>query len=286
MATPKTLLKNGINKINTEARNDIKAFECLTIPKGSKLFIIKDKEITLENPLLHIESKLENDKYTYQREKAILTTATNIQSYQVLIQNNQSNQYYTIENSYKKNENTLYHYVCNQVDISQLLIFDSIEEIQDNILYDFNSIPYILNLFTEEKIDIYPKELLVNEPFIKKKGVFIDLVESNAINQGYNPFNPTSKRRDIIRFYLNNYSNEDTFALQYKIHNMIEEGKLEILNKYSQNDIKTIKETGLYTSIGSFFDLEISYQINQEAPIPLQKYIQKVAVDYKGIKNV
>lgn len=284
MATPKSLLKNGINKINTEARSEIRAFECLTIPKGTKLFIIKENEIILESPLLHIESKLENDKYTFQREKVILTTSTELLNYQILIQNTKTNQYYTIENSYKKNENTLYHYYCKQVDISQLLIFNSIEEIQDEILYDFNSIPYLLNLFTEEQVDIYPKELLANEPFLKKKGVFIDLLDSVAISQGYNPQNPTSKRRDLIRFYLNNYSNEDIFALQSKIHNLIEEGKLEILNKYTQNDIKTIKETGLYTSIGSFFDLEINYQINQKAPIPLQKYIQKVAIDYKEIK--
>lgn len=286
MANPKSLLENGINKINSEARSELKAFECLTIPKGTKLFIIKDKEITLKSPLLHIESKLENDKYTYQRQKAILTTATDIQSYQVLIQNTTTNQYYTIDNSYKKNENTIYHYYLHQVDISQLLIFDNIEDIDDSILYDFNSIPYLLNLFTEETIDIYPKELLANAPFIKKKGIFVDLLDSMGVSSAYNPQKPTSRRRDIVRFYLNNYSNEDIFALQSKINQMIEEGKLQILNYYDFNDIKTIKETGLYTSIGSFFDLEIYYTINQKAPIPLQKYIQKVAIDYKEIQNV
>lgn len=281
MRNPKSLLKGGISKINAEAKQEIQAFECLTIPKGTKLIIIKDKEIFLESPLLHIESKLENDKYTYQREKAILTTGTEIISYQVLIYNNRTKQYYTIENSYKKNENTIFHYYCHQVDISQVLIYDDINQIDNNTLWDFNSIPFLLNLFTEAGIDIYPKELLVNELFLKKKGLFIDLIDSIGINQCYNPQNPISKRRDIIRFYLNNYTNEDTFTLQNQIFKMIQEGKLQILNKYSSNDIKTIKQTGLYASIGAFFELEIFYTISQEAPIPLQKYIQKVSMDIK-----
>lgn len=274
----KSILNRGMKKISQSA-NYATAYNTISIPQGGRLFVILQNEITLNNPLLHLESELKSDKFTYDKKIGKLT-CNNKLGYDTLIK--YQDLYFTIKKEALYNENTIYHYELYQCDIANLLIFESIDDIDHSLIYDYSSMPYLLTLFDRYKIDIYPRNLMVNRDLLKKKCVFVNVDESYSLSKA---FQKPQQRIDRIKFYFNNYSKKELFEIQYTIQKMINLQELALVGYENIFEIKEINSEGYIPSICALCEFEHFYTLDDNIPMDLIHYIKKVAFDIQSLKD-
>lgn len=286
MTQSASLLNRGLKNLNNSS--SVSAYTFIAVPLGSRILIIKDKEIELENPLLHLNSKLNNNNaYTYQEYDAYLSTGSHIK-YDAIVYSIKEDLYFTITGTHTYNENNTRHYYLKQLDPSMLLILDSIDDPRfediSKELYDVMSLPYLLTTLNNNGIACYPKELQVlNRDLLQHKAVFIQVLDSYTTNNGFD-YNSGLNRIDTIRFYYNCYSIEEIYDLFKKFSDMI---KLEDINIMAGNifDIEQITDYGLGDTVTYYSQFNINYLLEPKNKIDIKKYIQSVLVTINEIRN-
>lgn len=269
-----TMLNSGINKIKSN-QSTVICYRALKVPVGSKLYVIKIDEVLLDNPLLHIEVNKETNKYTTDRRKCILTCNNNLQ-YDYLIQS--ENEYYTIDYTMKYNENTLFHYGLNQIEYGSALILDSVDDIDKTKIFDITSIAYLIDIFTKSQLNIYPKSLLViNKDILTKPGLFIQVLDSKTIQQGFS-INGI-QRIDKIRLFFNNYSRKEVMNTLQTMNNMIMDNQLNICSYDNMFQLKELSNDNLVNDLTFYTDFSINYILTDQFEIDVVRYIKSVILN-------
>lgn len=275
----KTILNSGINKIKSNEDRVI-CYRALKIPVGSKLYIIKSDEIILDNPLLHIETSKDTNKYTTDRNTCILTCNNDLY-YDYLIQSN--DRYYTIDYTMKRNENTLYHYGLTQIEYGSLLVIDSVDDIKEDKIFDITSIIHLINAFTKVNLDIYPKSLMVlNKDMLNIPGLFIQILDSKSIQQG---FSASIGRIDRVRLFFNNYSRKEVMEALQKFNNMINDNILCICGSSNIYNIKEMSNDSLVNDITYYSDFEVYYELTDKFTMDVKHYIKNLIVKLNEVSN-
>lgn len=264
----KHLLEKGLKFIET--KDEVECYGSISIPVGSKLFILKTDKIQLISPVFHIDKEKITDKFTYTNTKALLTCNNKIE-YNCLVKHNDI--YYTLERTYRYTINGVYHYELKQAPLSNILIFDSYKDIPEDVLYDYTSIPYIINLFLNKySIHTYPHNLLVNDELLKDKCIFIQLLDTYTYSMSKD-----SVKEDYIRLYLNNYSRKELYELLNKIELMININELNVINKSNIFNVKQLNDNSLVSNISGYIEFNISYMI-EENVLDIKKYIESIMI--------
>ena len=272
------LMEKGLQKL--ENPKSVSAWGTMTVPVGSKLFIIKTNEIELISPLFHIEEERTDEFYNYKWTKALLTCNNKIE-YNCLVQH--EDLYYTLEKTLRYTENGIYHYELKQCDIGNILIFDSVDQIPKDVIYDYTSLPELLNLFQNTySIDIYPKALLVNKELLEDKCLFIQTLDSKTYSVGFN--NPLV-REDKIKIFLNNYSKNEVVELFRTIQRMIDFEELNIIGEGNIFSIKEIQEDSYVPSITRYIEFGVSYLL-QDNVIDTKKYIESILLKINKKRDI
>lgn len=279
------LLNRGLKQLsNPEA---VQAFTFIGIPLGSRLLIIKQDEVKLQNPLFHTSDKLENDVYNYQKSDAYISTGTKLY-YDVIFYNVERNLYYAIASSHTYNKNNTYHYYLTQLDISNILILNGLDDPRfdtiQNELYDVISTPELLSTFERHNIEAYPKNLQVlNRELIERKAVFIHNLDNYTLANGFSKKNGLY-RKDLIRLYYNNYTLEEIYDLFETFNTMARNGELNLMdgNIFS---LKQVNSDGLVGHITFYSEFNINYKLEPRNPQDLRQYIKSVMVKINDIRQ-
>lgn len=272
------LLEKGLKTIETP--EEVKCWGTISVPVGSKLFIIKTNEIKLISPVFHIDAEKTAENYNYRWTKALLTCNNDI-TYNCIVQH--KDLYYTLEKTLRYTVNGIYHYELRQCDIGNLLIFDSIDDIPNDVLYDYTSLPQLIDLFLNTySINIYPKALLVNKELLEGKCLFIQTLDSRTYSMGFS--NPLP-REDSIRVYINNYSKNELIELFRTIQKMINFGQLNIIGGSNIFNIKELQEDSYIPSIVGYFDFNISYLLEDNV-LDVKKYIESIILRINKERNI
>lgn len=279
------LLNRGLQQLSNP--NAIQAFSFIGIPLGSRILLIKQDEIKLENPLLHIEEKLSNNEYSYQRASSYLSTATKL-TFDVLVYNPERDLYFAIDRTHTYNENNTRHYYLYQLDISNILILNGLDDPRfdtiQNELYDVISLPQLLKLFADNNIAAYPKHLQVlNRELLETKGLFIQTLDSFTLGNGFKK-SIGLQRKDLIRIFYNNYTLEEIYDLFEKFQTFTTMGNLNIMDG-NIFELKQIEEDGLSTKIMYYSEFNINYILEPKNPINIKKYIESVMITIKSIRE-
>lgn len=265
------LLNKGLSKIKT---SNVKCYQCLTLPIGSKLILIKSKEIILLNPYITTETKTTTEAFTYAKESAYISTGTEL-SYNYIIEYN--NLIYTLDSSYKHSENGIYHYNLQLVDYNNILIYNNVDEIPENLLYDYSSINKLLNLFISNNIIAMPRNLLINKESLKNKTIFIEIEESNNISALYNKENQYIERIDTVILYYYNYNYDEMFKLIELFYDLIERNEMQIVGNNSIFDIKDTAQYGVNTNLRQYSKFQLYYTIKSREE-SIKKYIKAISL--------
>lgn len=287
MAQPQAaaLLNRGLQKLSNP--KSVKAFSFIGIPLGSRLLIIKQDEVALKNPLLHMSSDLKDNVYDYQGYDAMLSTGTKL-LYDVLIYNPETDLYFAIIGTATYNENNTRHYKLIQLDISNILILDGLDdprfETIQNELYDVISTPQLLTLFEKYGIEAYPKNLQVlNRELLEEKALFIQTLDSKTLNNGFS-MSGGLQRVDVIRLYFNNYTLEEIYTIFNQLNTITRNGELNIMEG-NIFDLDQIIEEGLVGKITYYSQFSINYKLIPKNPVDIKKYIQSVMVKINAIRQ-
>lgn len=279
------LLNRGLQQLsNPEV---VKAFSFMGIPLGSRLLIIKQDEVKLDNPLFHVSDKLESDVYNYQRTDAWISTGTKL-SYDVIFYNVDKDLYYAMASSHTYNKNNTYHYYLSQLDINNILILNGLDDPRfntiQNELYDVISIPQLLSMFERYGIEAYPKNLQVlNRDLLEEKAIFIHNIDNYTLGNGFN-MSMGLYRKDTIRFYYNNYTLEEIYTLFDQLNTMARNGELNLMDGNIFN-LKQVVEDGLVGKITYFSEFSLNYKLEPKNTIDLKKYIKSVMVKINSIRS-
>lgn len=279
------LLNRGLEQLsNPEV---VKAFSFMGIPLGSRLLIIKQDEVTLDNPLFHVADKLTSDVYNYQRTDAWISTGTKL-SYDVIFYNVELDLYYAMASSHTYNKNNTYHYYLSQLDLSNILILNGTEdprfETIQNELFDIISTPQLLTLFEKYNIEAYPKNLqLLNRELAETKAIFIHNIDNNTLGNGFT-MSMGMYRRDTIRLYYNNYSLEEIYTLFDQLNTITRNGELNIMDGNLFN-LHQVVEDGLVGRITYYSEFGLNYKLTPNNPIDIKKYIESVMVKMNAIRE-
>lgn len=279
------LLNRGLQQLSNPS--SVKAYTFMGVPLGSRLLIIKQDEVQLENPLFHISDRLESDVYDYQKTDAWISTGTKL-SYDVIFYNPERNLYYAMGSSHTYNENNTYHYYLYQLDISNILVLDGVDDPRfttiQNELYDVISMPQLLTLFEKYNIEAYPKNLQVlNRDLLEHKAIFIHNLDSYTLGNGFS-MSMGIYREDTIRIYYNNYTLEEIYTLFDQLNTICRNSELNIM-RGNLFDIKQVVDDGLVGRITYYSEVSINYKLEPKNPIDIKKYIQSVMVNIKAIRN-
>jgi len=272
------LLNRGLNKIKS---NNVKCYQCITLPIGSKLILIKGKEIVLLNPYVNIETKITTDTFTAAKETAYISTGTKLEyNYIIEYENNK----YTLDSSFKHSENGIYHYNLQLIDYNNILIYNNVDEIPENLLYDYSSINKLLNLFISNNIIAMPRNLLINKESLKNKTIFIEIEDSINISPLYNKENQYIDRIDTVILYYYNYNYDELFRLIEVLYNLIETNELQIVGNDSIFDIKDITQYGVNTDLRQYSKFQLYYRITAREE-SIKKYIKAITLYLSDTKN-
>lgn len=287
------ILNRALNTLTSEAtKQNIIAHNIIIVPVGSKYLFVKGLEIPLVNPVIHVETSVSNnsDVYTYQRTNITLSIGNPLK-FDTLIHDRNSNLYYMILSQKPYNDNNVFHYNLEQLDAGNLIILNSIDDMEleqyKDQVFDFNSLPYLLDLFSKENIDIYPKNLqLFNKELLEKKGLFIEVLDSYTPAQYPNFKNLKAfvNRYDYVRIYYNNYTQKDIMHIFEVYDKLIKKNKLSITEGNIFNIIKW-RDEGISAPIATYSDFGLNYNLSNSNIVDPINYIKKVYLDISKLHN-
>lgn len=258
----RTLLSAGSKKISSN--NVLLAYSIIALPIGSKYNIIKDKEVVLDNPVIHKEVVKSTDAYTYTYTKLKLTVSNEL-SFNTLIYEKDTDTYYTITRSLPTNEYGIFHYELKMVDLAHILIHNKVEDIDTKKIYDITSIPLLLDLFNKNNIICIPESLFITNPeLVKKKVITLRVLDSKTLSQGFSKDIP---RIDRIRLFFKNYTRLEVMDTFQEFDRLINRGLLNIIGRENIYNIKEITTDSLVNSITYYVDFELNYILTDEVVI-------------------